>query len=116
MTNNEARKLFIDLGLTYQDAFLNLEELKKELSKTLKEYSFEKKCLNMTLRRSIKGNKKNQAFFRVDGPYFKDRECISFNPDGFIGFAGWADSSNSEPILIAFANWCKSISGTKGVE
>ena len=42
------------------------------------------------------------AFLRVDGPYFTDREAISFNEDGFIGFCGWADGHNSAPILKAF--------------
>ena len=37
--------------------------------------------------------------------HFKDRECISFNPGGFIGFAGWADDRNVQPILKAFDKW-----------
>ena len=45
------------------------------------------------------------AYIRVDGPYFEDREAISINPDGFIGFAGWADSRNERPFLVAFARW-----------
>ncbi len=45
------------------------------------------------------------AYVRVDGPYFKDREGISFEPNGFIGFAGWADSRNERPFLVAFARW-----------
>ena len=45
------------------------------------------------------------AFVRVDGPYFEDREAISFNADGFVGIAGWADSRNSAPFLRAFEAW-----------
>lgn len=45
------------------------------------------------------------AYIRVDGPYFEDREAISINSDGFIGFAGWADSRNERPFLCAFARW-----------
>lgn len=45
------------------------------------------------------------AFMRVDGPYFKDREAISFNKGGFVGFAGWADSTNVRPFLKAFGRW-----------
>lgn len=47
------------------------------------------------------------AFLRVDGPYFTDREAISFNDDGFIGFCRWADSHNSMPILKAFSDWVR---------
>lgn len=46
-----------------------------------------------------------EAYIRVDGPYFEDREAISLNPDGFVGFAGWADSRNERPFLVAFARW-----------
>ena len=45
------------------------------------------------------------AYIRVDGPYFEDREAISINPDGFIGFAGWADSRNERPVVCAVARW-----------
>lgn len=37
---------------------------------------------------------------------WKDREAISFNDDGFIGFAGWAAGKNATPMLAAFAYWC----------
>lgn len=46
-----------------------------------------------------------EAYIRVNGPYFEDREAISINPDGFVGFAGWADSRNERPFLVAFARW-----------
>lgn len=45
------------------------------------------------------------AFICVDGDYFKGREAISFNSDGFIGFAGWADDKNVQPFLRAFVLW-----------
>lgn len=47
------------------------------------------------------------AFVRVDGPYFRDREAVSFNEDGFIGFCGWADDKNSKPFLKAFHAWMR---------
>lgn len=35
------------------------------------------------------------------------REKIaSLVADGFIGFAGWADQGNTNPILRAFLEWC----------
>lgn len=45
------------------------------------------------------------AFIRVNGTYFKDREAISFNGNGYIGFAGWSDSRNVQPFYRAFARW-----------
>lgn len=41
----------------------------------------------------------------VDGPYFNRREGISLEPSGYFGFAGWADSCNEKPFLVAFARW-----------
>ena len=34
-----------------------------------------------------------------------DAEGISFNRDGFIGFAGWASDETVQPILRAFRWW-----------
>lgn len=45
------------------------------------------------------------AYIRCDGAYFKGREAISLNPDGFIGFAGWASDENVRPFCIAFKAW-----------
>lgn len=45
------------------------------------------------------------AYLRVDGSYFCDREAVSFNADGFIGFAGWASDGNVQPFLRAFMRW-----------
>lgn len=45
------------------------------------------------------------AFLRVSSRYFSGREAISFNADGFIGFAGWASSGTVQPFLRAFFKW-----------
>lgn len=45
------------------------------------------------------------AFLKVSGFYFQGREAISFNEDGFIGIAGWADDTNVQPFLRAFHKW-----------
>ena len=46
-----------------------------------------------------------EAYLRVDGPYFTNREAISFNADQFIGFAGWASDKNTRPFINAFVEW-----------
>lgn len=55
------------------------------------------------------------AFLRVSGFYFSGREAISFNGDGFIGIAGWADDTNVQPFLRAFMRWLKEWMGCKHV-
>lgn len=48
-----------------------------------------------------------QAYLKIDCPgQWKGREAISFNSDGFIGFCGWADTQNSQPIYRAWRRWC----------
>lgn len=54
---------------------------------------------------SVAGVQVLSAYVRVDGPYFEDREAISLEPSGWVGFAGWADSRNARPFLVAFARW-----------
>lgn len=56
-------------------------------------------------------NRKNNgelesAFIKVNSHYFEGREAISFNKDGFIGFAGWADDTNIQPFTNAFKRFC----------
>lgn len=52
----------------------------------------------------------SSAFLFVDGPYFKKREAISFNRDGFIGVAGWASQDNVDPIIEGTLKWIQDIS------
>ena len=42
---------------------------------------------------------KDIKYLRCKAFYFDDREAVSFNSDGFIGFAGWASNTNIRPIL-----------------
>jgi hypothetical protein len=45
------------------------------------------------------------AYIRCDGAYFRGREAVSLNPDGFIGIAGWADDENVRPFATALKAW-----------
>ena len=61
---------------------------------------------------------RHPSFIRIHGPsvaelrccsyYFDDREAVTFHPDGFVGFAGWADNQNVQPILRGFMAWVES--------
>lgn len=46
--------------------------------------------------------------------YFKKREAVTFNGNGFIGFAGWADAENVKPILTGFIAWCDTLTANGG--
>jgi hypothetical protein len=113
LTSATARKTFVDLDLTYGDAFAHMDELKAALGRALKDHHSRALCLKMTLSKIVRGDKINEAYLFVNGPYFQRRECISFNHDGFIGFAGWASTANAAPILEAFVDWCYTVYNAK---
>lgn len=52
-----------------------------------------------------------EAYLYVDGDYFHKREAISFNADGFIGFAGGSSTNNCRPFLRGFELWLERMKG-----
>lgn len=112
-TKEEAREYFKNAGLTYKDIsegdILSLIMLlNREIKKSNK--MGETSVNTITLSKRIDLKKKSNGtiiscFLYVNSHYFERRECISFNADGFIGFCGWADVGNSNPILRAFREW-----------
>ena len=113
-TNNEAREFFKNRGLSYDsihegDILILCMMLQKELKKSNK--TGETSVTTMTLSKRTDMKKKSngsitECYIYMNSHYFTRRECISFNRDGFIGFAGWADQGNTNPILRAFLEWC----------
>ncbi len=113
-TTNEAREFFKNRGLSYDsihegDILILCMMLQKELKKSNK--TGETSVTTMTLSKSVDMKKKSngsitECYIYMNSHYFTRRECISFNRDGFIGFAGWADQGNTNPILRAFLEWC----------
>lgn len=112
-TTNEAREFFKNRGLSYDsihegDILILCMMLQKELKKSNKAGET---SVTMTLSKRIGMKKKSngsitECYIYMNAHYFTRRECISFNRDGFIGFAGWADQGNTNPLLRAFLEWC----------
>ena len=112
-TTNEAREFFKNRGLSYDsihegDILILCMMLQKELKKSNKAGET---SVTMTLSKRIDMKKKSngsitECYIYMNAHYFTRRECISFNRDGFIGFAGWADQGNTNPLLRAFLEWC----------
>lgn len=113
-TTNEAREYFKNKGLTYDsitegDILILSMMLEKELKKSNK--AGETSVSTITLSKKVDMKKKANGhimccFLYVNSHYFERREAISFNRDGFIGFAGWADQGNTNPLLRGFLKWC----------
>lgn len=95
------RARFSDLGIAIEDLTIDdFKALHAQLSEKLKSSflingSYVMEPLNPT----------KPQFMTCKSNYFEKREAVSFNSDGFIGFAGWASSANVEPIFQAFDTW-----------
>lgn len=115
-TSDEARGLWTESGLDYNV----LTDRNLRILAMIMEQNFIKAYVNGMFEDgfylSIAKHKGNRPYnmdteegafaeINVDGPYFRDREGITFNRSGFIGFAGWASSRNMKPILNAFQEW-----------
>lgn len=120
-TNDEARAYFASKGFTYDDItegdILSLVLL---LNKHIKiaNKNGETSTNTMRLSEKIEIKKKTngsivECYLFMNSHYFTRRECISFNTDGFIGFAGWADRGNTNPILRAFIEWVDSLEAVR---
>lgn len=113
-TTDEAQAYFKEKGLTYGDItegdiLVLTMLLQKELKKSNKDN--ETSVSTMTLSSKVDMKKKSNGsivhcFLCMNSHYFTRREAISFNQDGFIGFAGWADQGNTNPLLRGFLKWC----------
>ena len=112
-TTNEAREFFKNRGISYDsihegDILILCMMLQKELKKSNKAGET---SVTMTLSKRVDMKKKSngsitECYIYMNAHYFTRRECISFNRDGFIGFAGWSDQGSTNPILRAFMAWC----------
>ena len=49
------------------------------------------------------------AAIRCSSYYFFGREAVTFNHDGFVRIAGWADEVNVAPILKALSGWTRKV-------
>lgn len=115
MTNESARDFFKEKGLDYSklnksSIYLLLAELSDNLESYCRDdFKMRVSHLREKDMKFDENGKLIKAFIRVDSHYFKGREAISFNAEGFIGFCGWASSGNADPVLKCFTNWVNKI-------
>lgn len=120
-TTKEARQYFRDKGLSYHDITEGdilslLMLLNREIKKSNKAGETSVSTMHMSSKINMKKRTNGtiiKCFLYVNSHYFTRREAISFNEDGFIGFAGWADQGNTNPLLRAFLRWCDDLAAAK---
>lgn len=105
ISRDQARELFGKTGLTYSVLSPeSLRNLRGKINGQMVACGVMQGALRCRQRAIIRDG---YAAIRCKASYFDDREAITFNPDGFIGFAGWASDGNVQPILQGFAAWVK---------
>lgn len=108
MTRDKARKAYADAG--FDHSILTKERLAR-LRKLVDTQLRQTEILRGTCRAprtpKIKTTSQGSIYadMRCKSYYFDDRQAITFESDGFVGFAGWADSTNVQPFLKAFMDW-----------
>ena len=123
-TNDEAREYFKECGLTYKNItegdILSLVLLiNRELKKSNKVGETSVNTMSLSKKIDMKKNTNGTiktCFLYMNSHYFTRREAISFNQNGFIGFAGWADMGNLNPLKRAFLAWCDELKEDKESE
>jgi len=113
-TRDQAREFFEASSLSYSSLTkINLQHLRRYVNRKMVSSGLFDDTYRCKQRPYIHQDTPSSEFSRFYAGikckafYFDDRECISFNPDGFIGFAGWASDGNVQPILEGFIEWVK---------
>lgn len=110
MTRNEAREAFKSAGLTYSVLTRgNVARLRDIIGGELQRSGLIRgtyKVRSMSVSRDG-----TYAEVTCRTYYFSKREAVTFNPDGFIGLAGWADDENATPIIAGFIKWVAEMKG-----
>ncbi len=104
MTTDEARELAAKANITVEN--VTMKQL-MELHDILLEKLENSECFRGTFEMNPLELDHNRMFLTCKSDYFDNREAVSFNRDGFIGFAGWASSKNIAPILEGFVEWAR---------
>jgi len=112
------RNYFTKKGLTYEnvtegDIGVLYMLLNKHVKQANKAGTMSVDTMRMSTKIKGKYNRNGtlkECYMYMNSHYFTQREAISFNRDGFIGFAGWADEFNKAPLISAFMKWINTIS------
>lgn len=110
LTRDQARAYFNECGLSYQNITKDhFKKLRTVVNQNLKESGYLDGSFSCHGRIKYTSSDKGGVFeasFNCQAFYFTGRQCIAFEKGGFIGFAGWSDTQNIQPILHGFFTWC----------
>lgn len=106
LTREAARKAYADSGLdSFPLTFERMLALRNAINSEMLAAGLMQRTYHMAHPSLIRVHGSKCAELRCVSYYFEDREAVTFNADGFVGFAGWADKTNLQPILRGFLQW-----------
>lgn len=106
LTRDDARSLFA-ASLNYSAlTSANLQRLRSLINQYMIKSGVMKGTFRCRQRAIVRAN---YAAIACKSFYFDNREVVTFNRDGFIGFAGWSDDTNVQPILAGFIAWVQEL-------
>lgn len=109
LTRDEVRAKFVDSGLPAfdrSDKTLNrVSRLRDLINRRMLDVGLMDGTLHMKHLSNASMHDNGCVELRCEAHYFDQREAVTFNQDGFVGFAGWADNGNVQPILRGFLDW-----------
>ena len=101
MNRDEAREVIKHNGITCKNVTLwSIARLRKILKIHLCQSGIYDGSAKLEMQNKVK-------FIEMKTNRWNNRECVSFNDDGFVGIAGWADDNNVKPIIIALIEWAE---------
>ena len=104
LTRDGCRQAFADSGI-------QRDSITKEMAKQLRHLINAEMVSSGLFKGEYRMNPtRNKHYLACRSFYFSNREAVSFNNDGFVGFAGWADEKNVQPILRGFIRWVSEVS------
>ena len=112
----EARQLWAETGLRVSDlSRADLATLRSRLDRELIASGLIRGSFRMERRIQIRADdgRVRTAELRCRSDYFEERQAVTFEESGFVGFAGWADEVNVQPVLIAFTAWAATLAARR---
>ncbi|MFV1484541.1 MULTISPECIES: hypothetical protein [unclassified Phaeobacter] len=105
-TREAARQAYAESGLAYFPLTLErMSALRDSINSEMLAAGLMKGTYHMAHPSKIRIHGNGCAELLCVSFYFEGREAVTFNSDGFVGFAGWADDANVQPILRGFLQW-----------
>lgn len=100
---NEARDAIAKAGIT-------TENVTEPQLKALRGFIDARMVESGNYHNTFRMDRDVSKFMTCSTDQWTGREAVSFNQDGFIGFAGWSDRNNIQPFLLGVGDWLLELS------